>query len=402
MVLYTITDRVFDRRKALALFLLLRLRRRQNLRLWIHPINQNRRQFGAYHHLVAELQLHPDKHFTYFRMSALQMEGLLSIIGPTIRREDTNYRKSMSPKQRLAVTIRFLATGESFTSLAFQYRLGVSTVATIVHNTLEALESHMLGTQIPVPTEDIWSTVAAGFWEKWNYPNCIGAIDGKHIEIRAPPNSGSLFYDYKHHFSINLLAVVDADSRFIYIHVGDYGGASDGGIFSTSPLKRGLEQNRLHVPAPSLLPNDGPEGLMPHVIVGDAAFPLKPYLMRPYSGMNLRGPKQTFNYRLSRARMAVECAFGIMAGRWRVLLTKINMTPEHVDTTVVVCCILHNYLSNPSDNRRWLEESNQGQMCMRRSVGEMGGHRPSQEAASVRQRFTDYFQSAAGDLPHAD
>lgn len=194
---------------------------------------------------------------------------------------------------------RFLATGESFVSLAFQYRLGTTTVRQIVHSTLKAIERNMLGTQIPVPTEDMWRAVAAGYWEKWNFPNCIGAIDGKKINVRAPANSGSLFYDYKHNFSINLLALVDADSRFTYIHVGDYGGASDGGIFSTSPLKKGLDENTLQVPVDQMLPNGEAQGLMPHVIVGDAAFPLKRYLMRPYAGMNIRGPKMTFNYRLS-------------------------------------------------------------------------------------------------------
>uniref|UniRef100_A0A8C6T222 DDE Tnp4 domain-containing protein n=1 Tax=Neogobius melanostomus TaxID=47308 RepID=A0A8C6T222_9GOBI len=383
-------------RKALALYLLFRRQRRNNRRLWIHPINEHRTQFGAYYHLVAELQLHPEKHFQYFRMSAVQMEDLLSIIGPTIRRQETNFRKSISPRQRLAVTIRFLATGESFTSLALQYRLGVSTVSSIVHSALEAIETHMLGTQIPAPTEEMWRAVSAGFWEKWNFPNCIGVIDGKRVNIRAPPNSGS------HHFSINLLAVADADSRFTYIHVhGDYGEASDGGIFSASTLKTGLEQKTLNVPADIPLPNGGQQGLMPHVLVGDAAFPQTTYMMRPYMGKNLPDPKQTFNSRLSRARTAVECAFDILVGRWRVLLTKLNMTPERVDTTVIVCCILHNFLHNPSDNHRWLEEANQGQLGLCRASRDMGGQRPTKEAASVRQRFCDYFQSAGGALPHA-
>lgn len=54
----------------------------------------------------------------------------------------------------------------------------------------------------------------------WNYPHCLGAIDGKHINMFAPPNSGSLYYDYMGNFSLVLLAVVDADLKlFLRRHV---------------------------------------------------------------------------------------------------------------------------------------------------------------------------------------
>ncbi|KAK7938591.1 hypothetical protein WMY93_001917 [Mugilogobius chulae] len=95
-----------NRRRVLAAILLLRRLRRRRRSMWVHPINEPRLQYGAYYHLVAELQLYPEKHHDYFRMSAEKMEELLSIVGPEIQRLDTNYRKSIEPKQRLAVTIR--------------------------------------------------------------------------------------------------------------------------------------------------------------------------------------------------------------------------------------------------------------------------------------------------------
>ncbi|KAA0702513.1 hypothetical protein E1301_Tti021315 [Triplophysa tibetana] len=99
--------RVVDRRKAIALYLLLRrLRKRRRRRLWVHSINQHPRGYGAYYHLVSELRLDSERHLKYFRMSVEQMNHVLSLIGDNLKRQTTNYRISIEPKQRLAVTLR--------------------------------------------------------------------------------------------------------------------------------------------------------------------------------------------------------------------------------------------------------------------------------------------------------
>lgn len=270
--------RVADRRKAVALYLLLiRLRKKTRRRLLVHSLNQRRRQHGSYYHLVAELHLDTDQHLKYFRMSAVQMDNILSLVGADLRRQTTTYRMPIEPKQRLAVTLRFLGTGESFSSLAFQYRLGTSTVAESVHMTCRAIERRMMASQFPKPNEEMWREIAAKFWDKWNFPNCLGAIDVKHITIVSPAHSGSLFFNYKRTFSIVLLALADADYRFTYVQVGDFGRTSDGGVYSGSALGRGMENKSLSVPADCPLPGSGAQGPMPYTMVGDAGFPLKTF-----------------------------------------------------------------------------------------------------------------------------
>ncbi|XP_056091572.1 uncharacterized protein LOC130070991 [Rhinichthys klamathensis goyatoka] len=228
-----------------------------------------------------------------------------------------------------------------------------------VHVVCAAIEKVMMESFPTRPTQDTWKEVAQGFCEKWNFPNCLGAIDGKHIIIQAPPLSGSQFFNYKKTFSIVLLALVGADYRFRFIQVGDFGRTCDGGVYASSDLGRGMETNTLHVPPSTSLPGAAHLGDVPFVMVGDAAFQLKPFLMRPYPGANLSYKKRIFNYRLSRARMVVENAFGILSS---------------------------------SENQSLLDEAEQLGRHMA-PVRNMGGNRASAEACNVREVFCTCFTS---------
>ncbi|XP_074645922.1 uncharacterized protein LOC141902182 [Tubulanus polymorphus] len=119
---------------------------------------------------------------------------------------------------------RFLATGESFRSISYAHRVGERTISAIVRETCQAIYSMLKGTYLKTPkSEGVWKQVAKNFHEKWNYPLCMGALDGKHIQIRQPDCTGSTFFNYKHFFSVVLLALVDADNQFLYIDVGACG-----------------------------------------------------------------------------------------------------------------------------------------------------------------------------------
>jgi len=86
-----------------------------------------------------------------------------------------------------------------------------------------------------------WIEISDRFFQRWNFPHCVGALDGKHVIIQAPDNSGSIYFNYKKQFSLVLLALVDAEYRFTAVDIGAFGKQSDGGILASSVLGQQLD-----------------------------------------------------------------------------------------------------------------------------------------------------------------
>uniref|UniRef100_A0A673L854 DDE Tnp4 domain-containing protein n=1 Tax=Sinocyclocheilus rhinocerous TaxID=307959 RepID=A0A673L854_9TELE len=167
-----------------------------------------------------------------------------------------------------------------------------------------------------VESSDEWKKVSEGFQTTAKFPNCLGALDGKHIRIRPPPpHCGAQFFNYKHFNSIVMMALVDSNYRFLYVDVGCNGRVSDGGVFRGSTLQESLEQRTANIPQPTPLP--GTDMSMPFFVVADEAFPLKSYLMKPFARRGLSREQRVFNYRLSRARRIVENTFSVFANRFK-------------------------------------------------------------------------------------
>jgi hypothetical protein len=92
---------------------------------------------------------------------------------------------------RLALTLRFLATGDNLRSLGYPFRVGHSTATESVNTITAALVQVLKGDVLKKPSTEEWRTKANEFYNRWNFPNCVGAADDKHISIQCPANSGS-------------------------------------------------------------------------------------------------------------------------------------------------------------------------------------------------------------------
>lgn len=213
----------------------------------------------------------------------------------------------------------------------------------IIRETCEAIWIALKMEYLKTPaTTSNWLNTAKGFEEEWNFPNCIGALDGKHIMMDCPKNAGSAYYNYKGFHSIVLLAVCDARYCFTMLDIGYFGSTNDASVLSNSGFGQLFEEHptELHLPSPS------PHGdkNLPYVLVGDDIFPLKPWLMKPYPGKNLLESERVFNYRLSRARRTIENSFGILAAKWRIFRRPIRGNVDLVTKIAQAAVCLHNYL----------------------------------------------------------
>lgn len=255
-------------------------RTRKKRLIWMRSWLQRRVFLGHYEKLVAELSGEDLRGFrNYMRISPELFQELLERVGPRLMKKDTFMRKALEPGHRLAIALRYMASGDSYMSLSYNYRVAPNTISDLVPVTCDAIIQEYLEEVMTCPsTPEEWKQVAQVFSDKWNFHHTCGAIDGKHVAIKCPANGGTLYFNYKKFYSIVLMALVDANYRFLYVSLGANGSASDGGVFKECSLGEALEQGYAGLPCPEPLPGDDKD--IPYALVGDDAFGLRTWLMK--------------------------------------------------------------------------------------------------------------------------
>ena len=185
-------------------------RTRRPKRFWVRPWLSARRrlELGHYHRLMRELNMEDTiLFFNYLRMQPAMFDEILKRVGPRIQKKDTNSRKCLDPGLTLAITIRHLASGDKYLTLQYDFRVARNTISSIISEVCRAIVLEYKNEMIPCPSSpEEWSPIAEEFQRRWNLPHACGALDGKHVAIRRPARTGSLYHNYKG-FSLVLMAL---------------------------------------------------------------------------------------------------------------------------------------------------------------------------------------------------
>ena len=344
------------------------------------------------------------------------------MVTPAIAKTETTMRKTISAEERLAVTLRFLATGNTYFDLAFQFRMHQSTISGIIPEVCQAIYQCLKCEYLRVPnTKEEWKEIADETEKRWQFPNCFGAADGKHIPILHPKNSGSDYYNYKGFFSIVLLAIVDFDYKFLFVDVGCQGRISDGGVYRNSAFYKAIENKSLNLPDPLPLPkSENPRWMfnqsdeaIPYVFVADDAFLLGKHCMKPFPQSNLSDRKRIFNYRLSRMRRISENFFEIWGKTFRVFTTTMALEPKKAVDITLATIALHNMLRIKSKEKYMADglldvENEDGDLISGRwrfdavdfgvSLQKSKSNRASTSAEHTRNLLADHFYGL-GEIP---
>ena len=275
-----------------------------------------------------------------FRMGRRTFDFLCEELHPFLCRENTNMRKAISVRRRVAISLWRLATNADYRTVGHLFGVSQASVCDIINEFCTVVSDVLLQKFIKVPVGEELDNNIKKFKDKWGFPQCVGAIDGSHIPIKAPTEFHADYYNRKGWYSIILQAVVDSSYKFIDINVGWPGKVHDARVFSNSKIfAKGMEGTLF--PENKAIMINGVR--VPLCIIADAAYPLLSWVMKPFpDNGKLSAEKSHFNYRLSRARMVVENAFGRLKGRWRCLLKQNEAVIERMNSVVATCCVLHN------------------------------------------------------------
>ena len=320
-----------------------RIQRARPRRLWAHDRGLHRPGFFD-QNLLGSFNAREFK--GRMRMDVSTFEYLCCTLAPSLQRQDTRMRLAVPVRVKVAVSISRLATGNSMRSIADLYRIGLSTSQLAVSQFTAAMKSVLLKKFIRWPSAPVMEKFAQEFEDLQNIPYVVGAVDGSHIPIVAPRLHATDYYNRKGFHSILLQGVVSSKCLFWDFDIGWAGSMHDANLWSRTDIGQFCEAGKLS----------------PYALVGDAAYPCRPWMFAPFKGHKdgLTRQEYHWNYVQSSTCMCIERAFGMLKGRWRILLKRVDVHLKNVPELVSTCLLLHNICIVFGDNfwkTEWMQEA---------------------------------------------
>ena len=266
-------------------------------------------------------------------------------LGPYLQKKNTRMRETISVESRIAMSLQRLGTGNTLCTVGEVYGVAESTISEIVRIFCKLVRVHLQGTFVQFPSPARFRVLAQEFEALHGIPHIIGAIDGSHIPILAPVIGGEDYYCRKSFHSALLQGIVDTKCVFWDYEFGWAGSMHDWTLFKLTKVGRDCIKGKF----------------LPYKLIGDCAYPVRPWIYSPFKGCaeGLEGYKANWNFIQSSTRMCVERAFGILKGRWRIIMRRSDISLRHMTDIVATCIILHNICTIRKDkfDIEWIEEA---------------------------------------------
>ena len=283
-------------------------------------------------------------------MGFTEFRELVDVLRPSLTRVEVQAvprhgrgepgERSVCPETQVAVALRFFAGG-SYLDLTKIYMLQKTTFYDTVRRVVGAVHAHMKLAG-DFESEQGRSALAASF--RRALPSnpladrVIGALDGIAIRLAGPPASSTLtpaeFYSRKGFFALNVQAICDGDTRFIYVATGAPGSMHDSAAWAQTRLGTDLGNNVLN--------------LGRFFFIGDDAYAISLFLQCPWPGQKLPMGKDAFNYFLRQLRQTIERSFGILNKRWGVLQRPLRLSLADCGDLIAALMKLHNFIVDHS------------------------------------------------------
>lgn len=311
-------------------------RRRQFHPYWTFP----RPQQSWFEIYINQRNFVPERFFRrHMRIGWDIFNQLLLVMRPYVQRQNTHLRQCIPADKVLAIGLYRLAHGGSYDNTALVMNVGKGTVYEAFHDVIDGLcELRHEYIKFPETLEDTLAAIET-FAPLTNLPNAVGAIDGSHIPIKAPEDSPADYYSCYQQYDVIIQGVVNGKMLFMDVAAGFPGSLHDTRVCRNSSLYERAENGDILTEP---LHQIGNVQIKPYLL-GDSAYPISPWLQKPYPEGTRDPLERNFNKELSSARVKVECVFGILKGRWRILDLLEEGNISVISKIIVACCVLHNF-----------------------------------------------------------
>ncbi|XP_065061675.1 uncharacterized protein LOC135688686 [Rhopilema esculentum] len=275
-----------------------------------------------------------------FRMSRETFTELCDELRPYIQKQRTHLRESNDVETQVAMTLYYMSDKGRYRKVANSFGVARSTVSMVIRRVTKAISQHLGSKYIKLPvTQAEVEHHTKKFLKNHGFPQCIGAVDGTHIEINQPNDNYTDFLNRKGRYSFNVQAVCNYQYLFIDVVIQWPGSVHDARVFGNSSISHCLRSGKIPTQEKEIVPDSKK---VPVCLIGDAAYPILPFLMKEFPSGAKTVHEQFFSYRLSSARMTIECAFGRLKGRFSALRRPLDIKLESVPYFIHACFILHN------------------------------------------------------------